>query len=56
VTGPPGGWEQNYEHDSQGLPSFSSKLPDKGNTPAIATSNGVEDIVELLKTFPSKSS
>jgi|HubBroStandDraft_5_1064220.scaffolds.fasta_scaffold18772_1 ankyrin repeat protein len=51
----PGGSEHDSEHDSMGLPSFSSQLPNKGNTPlAIATSNGFEDIAELLKASPSK--
>jgi ankyrin repeat protein len=51
----PGGSEHDFEHDSMGLPSFSSQLPNKGNTPlAIATSNGFEDIAELLKASPAK--
>ena len=51
----PGGSEHDSEHDSMGLPSFSSQLPNKGNTPrAIATSNGFEDIAELLQASPSK--
>ncbi|HET6326650.1 MAG TPA: ankyrin repeat domain-containing protein [Planctomycetaceae bacterium] len=51
----PGGWEHDSEHDSQGLPSFFSNLPNKGNTPLeIATTNGFEDIVELLMASPAK--
>ncbi len=43
------------EDDSMGLPGFFSNLPNKGNTPVeIATSNGFEDIVELLEASSAK--
>ena len=48
----PGGWEEDSKHDSMVSPFaiFQHRNPNRGNTPlAIAESNGIRDIAELLR-------
>ena len=53
----PGGWEEDYKHDSTVSPfaAFQRRNPNKGNTPLqIAESNGFQDIAELLRKCGAK--